>query len=278
MSALVAVNDVDFAYPGAPVGRRLALADLTLTVESGEILGVIGPNSAGKTTIIRLLTKVVSPSRGEIVFDGISLAGWSRWELARHVAVVSQDMPAALPFTVEQLVLMGRYPHAPRRFFETPADLAAARAAMVETGVGELARTPVQALSGGERQRVMLARALAQEPRVLILDEPTAHLDLRYQAECIGLLRRINRDRGTTVILVSHDLNLAAEVCDRLLLLAAGRVVRVGPPSDVLDAGRLSAVYGCDVTVSDNALTGRPLVQVRWPEPVARGGETGNRA
>ena len=278
MSALVAVNDVDFAYPGVPVGRRLALANLRLTVESGEILGVIGPNSAGKTTIIRLLTKVVSPSRGEIVFDGISLAGWSRWELARHVAVVPQDMPAALPFTVEQLVLMGRYPHAPRRFFETPADLAAARAAMVETGVGELARTPVQALSGGERQRVMLARALAQEPRVLILDEPTAHLDLRYQAECIGLLRRINRDRGTTVILVSHDLNLAAEVCDRLLLLAAGRVVRVGPPSDVLDAGRLSAVYGCDVTVSDNALTGRPLVQVRWPEPVARGGETGNRA
>ena len=187
-------------------------------------------------------------------------------------------MPAALPFTVEQLVLMGRYPHAPRRFFETPADLAAARAAMAETGVSELARTPVQALSGGERQRVMLARALAQEPRVLILDEPTAHLDLRYQAECIGLLRRINRERGTTVILVSHDLNLAAEVCDRLLLLAAGRVVRVGPPSDVLDAGRLSAVYGCDVTVSDNALTGRPLVQVRWPEPVARGGETGNRA
>ena len=278
MSALVAVDDVDFAYPGAPVGRRLALANLRLTVESGEILGVIGPNSAGKTTIIRLLTKVVSPSRGEIVFDGISLAGWSRWELARHVAVVPQDMPAALPFTVEQLVLMGRYPHAPRRFFETPADLAAARAAMVETGVGELARTPVQALSGGERQRVMLARALAQEPRVLILDEPTAHLDLRYQAECIGLLRRINRDRGTTVILVSHDLNLAAEVCDRLLLLAAGRVVRVGLPSDVLDAGRLSAVYGCDVTVSDNALTGRPLVQVRWPEPVARGGETGNRA
>src|SRR2546430_6712546 len=188
--------------------------------------------------------------------------------------VCSSDLPAALPFTVEQLVLMGRYPHAPRRFFETPADLAAARAAMAETGVSELARTPVQALSGGERQRVMLARALAQEPRVLILDEPTAHLDLRYQAECIGLLRRINRERGTTVILVSHDLNLAAEVCDRLLLLSAGRVVRVGSPSDVLDAGRLSAVYGCDVMVTSSAVTGRPLVQVRWPEPAARGGET----
>ena len=134
---------------------------------------------------------------------------------------------------------------------------------MAQAGVLDLAPLPVATLSGGERQRVALARALCQEPRLLALDEPTAHLDLRYQAECIGLLRRINRDRGTTVILVSHDLNLAAEVCDRLLLLAAGRVVCVGPPSDVLDAGRLSAVYGCDVTVSDNALTGRPLSGVR---------------
>jgi iron complex transport system ATP-binding protein len=278
VSALVVVRDVNFAYPGAPAGRPLALADLALTVERGEILGVIGPNSAGKTTIIRLLTKVVSPLRGTILFDGTSLAGWSRWELARHVAVVPQDVPAALPFTVEQLVLMGRYPHAPRRFFETPADLAAARAAMAETGVSELGRAPVQTLSGGERQRVMLARALAQEPRLLILDEPTAHLDLRYQAECIGLLRRINRERGTTVLLVSHDLNLAAAVCDRLLLLAAGRVMRVGAPSDVLDAGGLSAVYGCDVIVTENALTGRPHVQVRWPEAAMKGGETRNRA
>jgi len=278
VSALVVARDVDFAYPGAPAGRPLALADLTLTVERGEILGVIGPNSAGKTTIIRLLTKVINPLRGTILFDDTPLADWSRWQLACHVAVVPQDMPAALPFTVEQLVLMGRYPHAPRRFFETAADLAAARAAMAETGVSELSRAPVQTLSGGERQRVILARALAQEPRLLILDEPTAHLDLRYQAECIGLLRRINRERGTTVFLVSHDLNLAAAVCDRLLLLFAGRVMRVGPPSDVLDADRLTAVYGCDVIVTDDALTGRPHVHVRWPEPAAKGGEARNRA
>ncbi len=275
MSALVAVRDVAFAYPGARAGRRFALADLALTVEIGEILGVIGPNSAGKTTLIRLLTKVVAPLRGEIRLDGASLAGLSRWELARHVAVVPQDVPAALPFTVEQVVLMGRYPHAPRRFFETPADLRAAREAMAETGVSELARAPVQSLSGGERQRVMVARALAQQPRLLILDEPTAHLDLRYQAECVGLLRRINRERGTTVVLVSHDLNLAAEVCDRLLLLAEGRLVRLGAPTDVLDAGLLSVVYGCDVTVESNPVTGRPLVQVRWPDTAAKGGETG---
>lgn len=277
LSALVAVRDVDFVYPGAPGGQRFALADLAMTVEAGEILGVIGPNSAGKTTLIRLLTKVIAPRRGEILLDGVPLAGWSRWELARHVAVVPQDGPTALPFTVEQLVLMGRYPHAPRRFFETPDDLAAARDAMAETGVSELARVPIRSLSGGERQRVMVARALAQQPRLLILDEPTAHLDLRYQVECVGLLRRINRERGTTVLLVSHDLNLAAEVCDRLLLLAEGRLVRFGEPAEVLDAGRLSAVYGCDVTVETNAVTGRPLVQVRWPDTARKGGEIRNR-
>ncbi|PYN97480.1 MAG: heme ABC transporter ATP-binding protein [Candidatus Rokuibacteriota bacterium] len=276
LSALVAVRDVDFAYPGA-AERRLALADLALTVETGEILGVIGPNSAGKTTLIRLLTKVIAPLGGEILLDGTSLARWSRWELARHVAVVPQDTPAALPFTVEQLVLMGRYPHGPHRFFETPADQAAARRAMAETSVVELARVPVRNLSGGERQRVMIARALAQEPRLLILDEPTAHLDLRYQAECVGLLRRINRERRTTVVLVSHDLNLVAEVSDRLLLLAEGRRVSLGAAADVLDAGRLSVVYRCDVTVGSNAATGRPLVQVRWPDAAIKGGETQTR-
>jgi len=148
---------------------------------------------------------------------------------------------------------------------------------MAETSVVELARVPVRNLSGGERQRVMIARALAQEPRLLILDEPTAHLDLRYQAECVGLLRRINRERGTTVVLVSHDLNLAAEVCDRLLLLAEGRRVSLGAPADVLDTGRLSSVYRCDVTVGSNAATGRPLVQVRWPAAAIKGGETQTR-
>src|SRR5262249_32226923 len=176
----------------------------------GEVVGVMGRNCAGKRTLIRLLTKVLAPLRGEISLDGVSLASLSRWELARHVAVVPQDVPPALPFTVEQLVLLGRYPHGPRRFFETPADRAAARAAMAATGVAALASVGVATLSGGERQRAILARALAQEPRLLVLDEPTAHLDLRYQAECVRLLRRINGERGTTILLVSHDLNLAA--------------------------------------------------------------------
>ncbi|MGH7389783.1 MAG: ABC transporter ATP-binding protein [Candidatus Rokuibacteriota bacterium] len=267
MTPLVELHDVHFAYPGPERrrGRPFALAALTLGLEAGEILGVIGPNSAGKTTLIRLLTRVLEPARGEIRLDGRPLAQLTRWELARHVAVVPQELPAALPFSVEQLVLMGRYPHAPGRFFESEADLAVARRAMARTGVLELARAPVDGLSGGERQRAVLARALAQEPRLLVLDEPTAHLDLRYQVECVTLLRRVNREQGTTILLVSHDLDLAAEVCDRLLLLAAGRVVSLGTPAEVLDERRLAEVYGCAVRVGQTA-DGRPRVELIWPD------------
>ena len=267
MSALVEFREVAFGY-GTPAGHRarpFRLAPLSLAVERGEILGVIGPNSAGKTTLIRLLTRVVRPSAGEIFLDGRALASLSGADLARDVAVVPQELPQAFPFTVEQLVLMGRYPHDPGRFFESDADRAVARAAMDATGVADLAALPLDELSGGERQRAVLARALAQEPRLLALDEPTAHLDLRYQAECVELLRRVNRERQMTVILVAHDLNLAAEVSDRLLLLTGGRVARLGPPEQVLDGELLREVYGCEVIVDKAPTSDRPRVQVAWP-------------
>jgi len=271
MTPFVEVTDVHFTYAGAERrrARPFALTGLTFTLQAGEILGVIGPNSAGKTTLIRLLTRVLEPARGEIRLDGRPLARFARWELARHLAVVPQELPPALPFSVEQLVLMGRYPHTPGRFFESDADVVVAREAMACTGVLELARVPVEGLSGGERQRAVLARALAQEPRLLVLDEPTAHLDLRYQVECVALLRRVNRERGTTMLLVSHDLDLAAEVSDRLLLLAEGRVVSLGTPAEVLDECRLAEVYGCAVRV-ERAASGRPRVELVWPDAEPR--------
>jgi iron complex transport system ATP-binding protein len=165
---------------------------------------------------------------------------------------------------------MGRDPHAPDRFFESDADRAQAAAAMEATGVRHLAPLALEQLSGGERQRAMLARALAQQPRLLVLDEPTSHLDLRYQAETAALLQRVNAERGMTVLLVSHDLNLAAEVCDRVLLLADGRVARIGPPADVLQRGVLEPVFGCSVVVDVNPKSGRPVVQVAWPVPPTR--------
>ena len=273
---LVELRGVGFAYPGSGTGqaRPFRLADLTFEIGTGEIVGVLGPNSAGKTTLIRLLTRVLAPDAGGILLEGRPLPHWRPAELARRVAVVPQGAPPEFPFTVEELVLMGRYPHAPERYFESPADRESARVAMQATSVLELAAQRLDSLSGGERQRAAVARALAQEPRLLVLDEPTAHLDLRYQAETAALLRRLNRERGVTILLVSHDLNLAAEVCDRLLLLAAGRQVAVGAPEAVLSETLLAAAFGCEVTVEKHPATRRPVVQPTWrvdgPRPGGR--------
>jgi iron complex transport system ATP-binding protein len=263
---LVEFSNVSFAYPASAERRTrpFALSDLSLEISTGEIIGVIGPNSSGKTTLIRLLTRVLEPAAGEIRLEGVPVGRLSRTDLARRVAVVPQGLLPQFPFTVGELALMGRYPHDPGRYFESPRDRAVAHEAMAATGVLELADMPLEHLSGGERQRAVIARALAQEPRLLVLDEPTAHLDLRYQVEAATLLRRLNRERGMTILLVSHDLNLAAEVCDRLLLLNGGRPVAIGAPEAVLDEGLLASVFGCGVVVDKNETTRRPVVRLTW--------------
>jgi iron complex transport system ATP-binding protein len=214
--------------------------------------------------LIRLVTRVLEPASGEIRLDGVPVRRLARTDLARRVGVVPQSAPAECPFNVGELVLMGRYPHGPGRYFESRHDRAAARAAMEATGILELADLPLDHLSGGERQRAFIARALAQEPRLLVLDEPTAHLDLRYQVEVASLLRRLNRERGIAILLVSHDLNLAGEVCDRLMLLAGGRAVATGPPGVVLEESLLSSVFGCDVVVDKAEPARRPVVRLTW--------------
>jgi ABC-type cobalamin/Fe3+-siderophores transport system ATPase subunit len=250
-----ALRDVRFGYGGA------FLLDLApFDVLEGEILGLVGPNSSGKTTLLRLLSKVHAPDRGEIWFRGRPLDAVGRLALAREVAVVPQEEPLAFSITVEELTLMGRYPRGAGRLFEGAEDLARAREAMALAGVGDLADHLVDTLAGGERQRALLARALAQEPRVLLLDEPTSHLDLLHQRHLVGLLRRLNRERGMTVVFVSHDLNLAGELADRLLLVSGGRVVRLGPPREVLDEAVLEEAYGCPVWVERLAPSGRPVV------------------
>jgi iron complex transport system ATP-binding protein len=261
---LVACEGLGFAY-GAGAPGAFAIRDLSFEVNPGETFGVIGPNASGKTTLVRLLSKVVEPSGGRLRFDGADVARLSRAQVAREVAVVPQDVPRGIPHTVEELVLMGRYPRAPRRFFEGPDDRAAARRAMEAAGVLPLREILLDRLSGGERQRVLLARALAQEPRLLVLDEPTTHLDLRYQAECAGLLRRLGRETGLTIVLVSHDLGFAAELCDRLLLMAGGAAVRVGPPEAVIEEAVLESAYGCRVLVDKHPISRRPTVHLVYP-------------
>lgn len=266
MSPIAEFRGVDFAYARRDASAGFAIRDLTFALPAGEIFGVIGPNAAGKTTLLRLLTRVVRPARGDVRLGGESLGRLTQAAVATRVAVV-QDLPRAFPYTVEELVLMGRFPHAPGRFFESEEDRAHARRAMAATGVLELAARALDHLSQGERQRVMLARALCQGAPLLALDEPTAHLDLRYQAECVGLLRRLNREAGLTIVLITHDLNLAAELCDRLLLLEAGTAVRLGPAEVVLDEATLEATYGCRVVVDKHPSSRRPSVQVVWPDP-----------
>ncbi|HSE96483.1 MAG TPA: ABC transporter ATP-binding protein [Methylomirabilota bacterium] len=256
---LLDVRGLAFGY-----GGRFRLVGVSFAVARGEIFGVVGPNSAGKTTLLRLLSKVHAPEAGEVRLDGVPLDRLSRREVARRVAVVPQELAVAFPFTVEELCLMGRYPHAAHRLFEDAGDTRRAQDAMTLAGVAELAPQPVDTLAGGERQRVLLARALAQEPEVLLLDEPTSHLDLRHQREMVGLLRRLNRERGLTVVFVSHDLTLAAEIADRLLLLVDGRAVQAGAPAEVLSEAMLESAYGCPVVVEKSPLSGRPVVHVRW--------------
>ena len=279
---LVELRNVSFEYPAPPDRRTrgFAIRDLSLEIAGGEIIGVIGPNSSGKTTLIRLLTRVLQPAAGEIRLDGTPVGRLSRTDLARQIAVVPQGILPQFPFTVGELALMGRYPHDPGRYFESPRDRAVAREAMEATGVLELADQPLDHLSGGERQRAVIARALAQEPQLLVLDEPTAHLDLRYQVETAALLRRLNRERGMTILLVSHDLNLAAEVCDRLLVLHAGRAAAIGSPEAVLDEALLGSVFGCGVVVDKSETTRRPVVRLTWrvDPPIAGGAVAGDRS
>jgi len=263
---LVEFRSVSFAYPESTErrARPFALSELSFEIAPGEIVGVIGPNSSGKTTLIRLLTRVLEPAAGEIRLEGVPLRQLTRTDLARRVGVVPQGTLAQVPFNVGDLVLMGRYPHGPGRYFESPRDRTSARAAMEATGVLDLADLPLDRLSGGERQRAVIARALAQEPRLLVLDEPTAYLDLRYQVEVAALLRRLNREHGMAILLVSHDLNLAAEVCDRLLLLAGGRTAATGAPEVVLDESLLASVFGCELIVDKSEATRRPIVRPTW--------------
>jgi iron complex transport system ATP-binding protein len=238
----------------------VALRDVSLNVEAGELVGLVGPNGSGKTTLIRAVTKVAQPVSGEIRIGGDDVVSLAQVEIARRVAVVPQEPLLPEAFTALDCVLMGRTPHLRLLENEGAQDFEAARTAMQRTGTWELAERPVGQLSGGERQRVVVARALAQEAPLLLLDEPTAHLDIGHQASVLGLMRLLCRDEHKTVLAVVHDLTLAAAYCDRLALLRAGSVLAEGSPGEILRPDLLSEVYGATVDVFPNPRTGRPVV------------------
>ncbi len=246
-------------------GRRI-LGPLDLEVRRGECVAVVGPNGAGKTTLLRLVTGVLAPSHGRLELAGRPFAGLARREIARRIAYVPQIRPLRVPLTVERLVLLGRYPHLTRsRVAPTASDFEVARRAMDDVGVAGLAERPVDELSGGERQAAYIAAALAQEGELLVLDEPTTHLDPSHQQEIAALVRRLGaevgkpgdsgdpgdsaasgdaRQGGRTVLLATHDLNFASLVADRILALREGRILASGPPARLLRPELLGELFG----------------------------------
>ncbi|MBI4495589.1 MAG: ABC transporter ATP-binding protein [Deltaproteobacteria bacterium] len=251
MPPILSLESVSFRYGGREVFR-----DLNLHLEEGEILGLVGPNGSGKTTLGKLAGGLLRPQAGRVLLRDRDTARIPRDRLARLIGMVPQITEAPFPFSVEEVVLMGRGPFLGRFGWEGPRDLEVARRAMDLTRVVGLKDRSFSELSGGERQRVLLARALTQEPEILLLDEPTSQLDIRHQAEVLDLIRRLNGERGLTVLHICHDLNMAAERCHRLAILREGAVLCTGPPAAVVTEGNILRVYGAAVAVERNPITG----------------------
>ena len=247
-------RELTCAYDG-----RVVLQGVNLRLARGEFVGLIGPNGSGKTTLLRGLTGVLRPLAGDVSLEGRSLSKSPRRQVARRLAVVPQMAPAPFEFTVREIVQMGRTPHLGRLQGERAEDREAVRRALELTETAAFADRPATELSGGELQRVIIARGLAQESPIMLLDEPVAFLDINHQAQIFDLLARLNTEEGRSILCVSHDLNLASEYCQRLVLLSHGRHVTDGPPEQVLTQDRIEAVYGCQVVV-DEGPGGHPRV------------------
>ena len=255
MGAVIRLESAYFSYP-----RREVFRELSLSLEEGEILSLIGPNSSGKTTLLKLMDGLLEPQRGKVFLDGEELDRLSRSRVAKRVAVVPQEMEVPFLFTVAEIVLMGRAPYLGRFGWETRKDLDIALEAMALTDVAELEERMFAELSQGEKQRVSMARALAQEPVVILLDEPASHLDINHQVEIHELIRRLNLEKNLTVLNISHDLNLAAEYSHRIALLHRGSIYALGTPSTVITEENIRRVYETTVMVEKNPISGAPRV------------------
>src|SRR4030042_6369997 len=243
-------------------GKQAVLRNVSLEAKPGEMLGIIGPNGSGKSTLIRGITRRLQPSSGKIFLDGTNIVDMTRHDLAQLVAVVPQNPTLPELFTALEVVLMGRTPHLGLLRYEGEQDLAIVQKAMKATQTLAFAERRVGELSGGERQRLTIARALAQEPKIMLMDEPTANLDINYQIETLDLARQLCQEQGLIVVVTLHDLNLASQYCDRLVMLNDGRVYCQGIPKAVINAQTIKEVYGAKVYVYPHPVNDLPATLV----------------
>ncbi|MCX5669442.1 MAG: ABC transporter ATP-binding protein [Candidatus Omnitrophica bacterium] len=255
MSTLLKINNLSGGYYKEDI-----IKELSLNVNQGDFLVIIGPNGSGKTTLLRLLTRVLSLKEGEILYKDENILQMNLKQFCRKVAFVAQDISIDFSFTVEELVLMGRIPHLKRLQYETKRDIEIAREKLVLTDTLNLKDKPIDELSAGERQRVIIAQALAQEPELLFLDEPTSHLDIGHQVQILDLLKKLNRGSNLTIVMILHDLNLASAYSNRIALLDQGMVFKEGTPEEVLTYQNIEKVYKTVVLVNDHPVTGKPNV------------------
>ena len=240
--------------------NNLVLNEISFSVKKGEFIGIIGPNGAGKTTLLKTLSHIIRPLGGKVFLKGKDIHLLSSLLLARECAMVGQDLLSLFSFTVEEIVLMGRNPYLGLFKQERKEDVEIVNMALKRTNMSMLKDRPIDELSAGERQRALIAKALVQQPQLLLLDEPTAHLDIGYQTDILDLIRLLNRDSELTVICVLHDLNLASQYCDKLLLLDKGKIAGFGPPAEILQYDILERTFNARCLVDKDILGGKPIV------------------
>ena len=255
--ALMRLEDISFAYETTPV-----LRDLSISIREQDFIGLIGPNGSGKSTLLKIMGAILKPDSGSIQFKESSLSKINKKLFAQSVSWISQDHPMVFPFKVSEIVLMGRHPYLSPLSFESEEDFEISRSAMEITMTSQFADRYFNEISGGEKQRVMIASALAQNPEMMLLDEPTAALDLKYQIQILSILKNLNAGNKMTLIMAMHDLNLASSFCNRLILLNEGKIVRDGTPEQVLEKNILEQVYGIEVDLGshDGSIRVHPVI------------------
>ncbi len=255
MSEIMKIKNLYSGY-----GKEDILRGIDLDINKGELIGIIGPNGSGKTTLLRTMTGILKPNKGKVFIESENLAKISQKEIAKKIAVVKQNIePVAL--SINDYVLMGRFPHYSKlQFFEKQDDRLLSNQYMRMTDIFPLRHKLMSDISGGERQRAQIAKALTQQPLILLLDEPTSQLDIAHQVKVLDLIKKLNRDQGFTVIMVIHDLNLASEYCSRLIMMKKGKVFKTGSPNDVLTYQNIEKVYETLVLVEKNPLTQKPFI------------------